>query len=114
MISGVAAGVICLALTTMGFGPAGIAAGSAAAAIHANIGSVAAGSLFAVLQGAGATGALVTGLATGFGAAGAGMATLLALHWSTLRRKMAAMWQMVAGRNGAIANNGSGGNILRP
>lgn len=44
----------------LGFGPAGIAAGSAAAAMQASIGCVAAGSAFAVFQSLGATGVLTS------------------------------------------------------
>lgn len=59
--AGVAAGVVVptaatAALTTAGFTSAGIAAGSVAAGIQSGIGSVAAGSLFASLQSAGALG----------------------------------------------------------
>lgn len=43
-------------LPLVGFGSAGVAAGSAAAAWQSSIGSVAAGSLFAILQSLGATG----------------------------------------------------------
>ncbi|KAL1722551.1 hypothetical protein EV715DRAFT_287088 [Schizophyllum commune] len=45
-------------LGVMGFGSAGIVAGSLAALIHASIGNVAAGSVFAALQAAGATGTI--------------------------------------------------------
>lgn len=44
----------------LGFGPAGVAAGSAAAAMQASIGCVAAGSAFAVFQSLGATGVLTS------------------------------------------------------
>ena len=47
----IAAAAVCVALATpivMGFSCAGIAAGSAAAAIQASIGNVAAGSAFAI------------------------------------------------------------------
>lgn len=78
---GVAAAVsiLCpLALGLAGFGAGGIVAGSAAAAWQASIGNVAAGSLFAFLQSAGATGGLwglgaAAGAATG-AVAGAGTA----------------------------------------
>ena len=45
----------------LGFGAAGIAAGSVAASIQSGIGAVAAGSTFATLQSLGMTGALATG-----------------------------------------------------
>ena len=47
-------------LTAAGFGSGGVIAGSAAAAVHSGIGKVAAGSMFATAQSAGAAG--VTGL----------------------------------------------------
>jgi hypothetical protein len=51
------------ALTTIGFTPGGIAAGSVAAGVHSVIGTLGAGSFFAYLQSAGA---MATGV---FGAA---------------------------------------------
>ncbi|KAL2858972.1 hypothetical protein BJX68DRAFT_262491 [Aspergillus pseudodeflectus] len=45
------------ALSIAGFGPAGVQAGSIAAAVQGTIGNVAAGSTFATLQSAGAAGA---------------------------------------------------------
>jgi len=53
-------------LSSLGFTASGVAAGSVAAAIQAIIGNVAAGSLFAAAQSAGATGSVVVG----FGVAG--------------------------------------------
>ena len=63
IIGGVATAAFSIPII-MGFGTAGIAAGSFAAAIQSSIGSVAGGSLFALLQSAGATGLLVTGAST--------------------------------------------------
>lgn len=63
--------IVGFALKFIGFGYRGVAAGSTAAAIHAIIGAVRAGSLFAVSQSIGATGILFSPayIATG-GAAG--------------------------------------------
>jgi len=47
-------------IATLGFSTAGVVAGSAAAGIHASIGNVASGSLFAIFQSAG-TMPLITG-----------------------------------------------------
>ncbi len=55
-----------LGATLFGFGAAGVAAGSLAAATQATIGNVAAGSLFSTLTSWGMTGALTT-TATGGG-----------------------------------------------
>ena len=49
----------------IGFGGAGIAAGSIAAGIQSSIGSVAAGSIFSIFQSLGMTGALSTTLTAG-------------------------------------------------
>ena len=57
-------------LTIAGFAPAGIAAGSLAALWQSSIGNVVAGSLFATLQSAGATGAIATTAYAGAGVAG--------------------------------------------
>ncbi|KAJ7042339.1 hypothetical protein C8F04DRAFT_1229996 [Mycena alexandri] len=67
---GVAVGVVAppLIINALGFTQGGVAAGSAAAGIHAGIGNVAAGSAFAALQSAG-----VVGLAPGAVAAAAGL-----------------------------------------
>ncbi|XP_031629586.1 interferon alpha-inducible protein 27-like protein 1 [Contarinia nasturtii] len=59
-------------LPLLGFGTAGVAAGSAAAAWQSSIGAVAAGSIFAILQSLGATGLGVLL----FGSIGAGMGLL--------------------------------------
>ena len=59
-------------LLAVGFAPAGIAAGSFAAATQAGIGNVVAGSAFAAAQSAGASGLLTTITVAGAGAAGAG------------------------------------------
>jgi ribosomal protein L12E/L44/L45/RPP1/RPP2 len=71
-----------LAVTAAGFGSAGIVGGSVAAAVQSSIGNVAAGSLFAALQSAGATGTIAAvgsagGMAAAGGAATAAGATLL-------------------------------------
>jgi len=72
-----------VALPLIGFGAGGIAAGSAAAAWQSSIGSVAAGSMFAILQSLGATG---LGILL-FGSVGAGLGLLsssaAALGWCT-------------------------------
>ena len=59
-----------VALSTIGFSAAGVVGGSIAAGVQSGIGSVAAGSTFAVLQSAGAAGIswLTTGAITGTGA----------------------------------------------
>ncbi len=49
-----------LGATLFGFGTAGVAAGSLAAAAQATIGNVAAGSLFSTLTSLGMTGTLIT------------------------------------------------------
>lgn len=56
VIAGLALFVCCL--RGLGFGAAGVVAGSIAAAIQAIIGNVAAGSAFAIAQSIGATGSL--------------------------------------------------------
>ena len=77
---GIAGGVVAgasLLPMALGFGTAGIAAGSTAAAIQSGIGNVAAGSLFSIMQSLGMTGffaklATVAGVAAAGAAAGAG------------------------------------------
>lgn len=59
-IGGAIVGGVALAPILLGFGTAGIVAGSAAACIQAGIGSVAAGSIFATLTSLGMTGFLAT------------------------------------------------------
>ena len=74
---GVAAAIPTVILPAIGFGAAGVVGGSAAALAQATIGNVAAGSVFASLQSAGAVGAVswvTTGVTTGLGTA-AGAAT---------------------------------------
>ena len=71
--TGVAVATPFVILPALGFGSAGIVAGSVAATYQASVGSVAAGSLFATLQSAGAGGLAWTTTAA-FGAAG-GVAT---------------------------------------
>ena len=61
---GVAAG-IALVPIALGFGGAGIVAGSAAAAIQSGIGNVVGGSLFAICQSLGMTGFFTTAAASG-------------------------------------------------
>ena len=61
-------GTVALAASVpilMGFGTAGIVGGSIAAGIQSAIGNVAAGSLFAIFQSAGAAGTLATAAAAG-------------------------------------------------
>lgn len=58
-------------LGVLGFGAGGVAAGSLAATMHATINPIAAGSLFAILQSAGAAGAGLVSVATAIQAAGA-------------------------------------------
>jgi hypothetical protein len=65
--------LVPLILNAMGFGAGGVLAGSMAASIHAAIGNVAAGSLFATSQAIGAGGALP--LAGWLAGAGLGLAT---------------------------------------
>ncbi|GFT07154.1 hypothetical protein NPIL_178841 [Nephila pilipes] len=69
----VAAPVVLLAV---GFTPAGVAAGSIAAAVHNSIGVVSAGSVFAALQSAGAAG---IGFLTNIGLVSAGSAVMAAI-----------------------------------
>ncbi|CAB9515504.1 expressed unknown protein [Seminavis robusta] len=79
---GVAGGVAAAGagmLSLAGFGMAGIAASSMAAAWQSSIGNVAAGSIFAALQSAGATGAIAS--VFGFGATAAtGVVAFFGLH----------------------------------
>lgn len=74
MVGGAMVAAPCLALSLFGFGAAGIVGGSMAAATQATIGNVAAGSTFALLQSAGATGMFVNGMAAGTAAVGVGAA----------------------------------------
>lgn len=81
-VAAVAGGIIGVGLITaapvvilpaIGFSSSGVVAGSVAAVVHSKIGCVAAGSMFAALQSAGAVGAVsgvTTGVATAAGAAG--------------------------------------------
>jgi hypothetical protein len=62
----------CVVAMALGFGTAGIVAGSAAAATQASIANVAAGSVFAVAQSLGATGAFASGATWGGVAAATG------------------------------------------
>jgi Interferon-induced 6-16 family len=66
------------ALSAAGFGATGIVSGSIAAGIQATVGGVAAGSLFAALQSAGATGAIASAASAGATAAAAGVAMMAA------------------------------------
>ena len=69
---GLAVAAPIVILPAIGFGASGVAAGSAAALAQSAIGNVAAGSTFALLQSAGAVGAVswtTTGLATAAGTA---------------------------------------------
>lgn len=74
MVGGAVVAAPCVALSLFGFGAAGIVGGSLAAATQASIGNVVAGSTFAMLQGAGATGMFVNGMTAGAVAATAGAA----------------------------------------
>ena len=60
IIAGTVAGLCGLSGTLLGFGTAGIAAGSVAAATQATIGNVAAGSVFSTLTSWGMTGVFTT------------------------------------------------------
>ena len=66
---------VALAPVAIGFGSAGIVAGSIAAGIQSLIGNVAAGSLFATMTSLGMTGAFTTTAAVGGTAAAAGSST---------------------------------------
>lgn len=80
-------------LAAVGFGPTGIAAQSAAAATQSALygGAVAKGSLFSVLQSAGATGALATSAATTAAVSGAlGVATSCAVHAGSAMKSVGA------------------------
>jgi hypothetical protein len=80
---GVLGGAACVAAICYGFGAAGIVGGSSAAALQASIGSVVAGSAFAMMQSLGATGWFVTGAYAGAATAGVGGVTAVttaALH----------------------------------
>ncbi len=79
MVVGAVGGFVAVVATgaiIMGFGTAGIVGGSIAASIQSGIGNVAAGSLFAIFQSAGASGILAsTAIAGGATAAiGGGVA----------------------------------------
>ena len=73
-IGGAIVSGIALAPIAIGFGSAGIAAGSIAAAIQSGIGNVAAGSAFATMTSLGMTGTFTTAAATGGAAAVGGAA----------------------------------------
>jgi Interferon-induced 6-16 family len=75
LIGGAAVALPCVAVSLAGFGAAGIVGGSLAAAAQSAIGNVAAGSLFAVTQSAGATGVFVNGMLYGGVTAAAGAAS---------------------------------------
>ena len=70
-------GAILTVPTLLGFGSAGIVAGSVAAATQAAIGNVAAGSLFATMTSLGMTGVLSTLSLTGAGSIVAGIAAAI-------------------------------------
>ena len=78
LVSGAIALGAGLGMTLLGFGTAGIAAGSVAAGIQACIGNVTAGSLFATLTSLGMQGVFTIMAAGGTAASGLG-ATLLTL-----------------------------------
>jgi len=73
-----------LALTTVGFGSAGVIGGSIAAGIQASIGNVAAGSMFALCQSAGAAG-ISAGTSAIIGSVGAGLGS--GLSFLGMRKK---------------------------
>lgn len=73
----IGAGSILTLPTLLGFGGAGIVAGSTAAATQAVIGNVAAGSLFATMTSLGMTGVLSALSATGVGSIVSGIAVAL-------------------------------------
>jgi hypothetical protein len=75
VIGGAAVAVPCAALSLAGYGAAGIVGGSWAAAKMSAIGNVAAGSLYATMQSAGATGLFVKGMYAGGAATAAGVTT---------------------------------------
>ena len=79
LLSGIliGAGAILTVPTLLGFGGAGVVAGSAAAAIQAAIGNVAAGSTFATMTSLGMTGVLSTLSSTGVGSIVAGIAAAI-------------------------------------
>ena len=79
LLSGIliGAGAILTVPTLLGFGGAGIVAGSVAAATQAAIGNVAAGSLFATMTSLGMTGVLSTLSFTGVGSIAAGIAAAI-------------------------------------
>ena len=70
-------GAILTVPTLLGFGSAGIVAGSVAAATQAAIGNVAAGSLFATMTSLGMTGVLSTLSFIGVGSIAAGIAAAI-------------------------------------
>mmetsp|Transcript_8965 Transcript_8965/g.16916 ORF Transcript_8965/g.16916 Transcript_8965/m.16916 type:complete len:212 (-) Transcript_8965:2700-3335(-) len=75
IVAAVAGGSVAtagLALTVAGFGASGIVGGSIAACVQSSIGNVAAGSLFATLQSAGATGSIAVCTSAGAATAAAG------------------------------------------
>ena len=79
LLSGIliGAGAILTVPTLLGFGATGVVAGSAAAAIQAAIGNVAAGSTFATMTSLGMTGVLSTLSFTGVGSIAAGIAAAI-------------------------------------
>lgn len=72
----VALGGTTIALPAIGFGSAGIVAGTIAAGVQSSIGNVVAGTMFASLQSAGVVG-LATGTKAIIGAAGAAVTAML-------------------------------------
>ena len=74
MIGGAVVAAPCIVASALGFGVAGIAAGSVAAGVQSTIGNVVAGSAFATMQSLGATGTFAYGATAGGATAAAGMA----------------------------------------
>ncbi|KAJ3491922.1 hypothetical protein NLI96_g384 [Meripilus lineatus] len=72
----IAPGVLVGVLLIVGFGPGGVIAGSLAASLHSGIGTVAAGSAFAICQSIAAGGAAALPALLAAGAGGAAIAAL--------------------------------------
>lgn len=79
IVGATSTGLAALGLSTIGFTTSGVAAGSIAAGAQAAVGNVVAGSLFATLQGVGATAALTT-LPVVVGVAGVGAVVGLGIY----------------------------------
>lgn len=73
IVGGIAVAGVFAAPIILGFGTAGVAAGSTAAAIQSGIGCVQAGSAFSTMTSLGMQGILAKGAATGVGTAAIGL-----------------------------------------